>query len=126
MSSREPLAVAAKKLHEQLSALTTTVGEIVEILEGRPHQPPMLPEWQMAEYLGITKKALASRRCKKLIPEHLMVRFNRSWYYNVDAYEEWVLQLWESALAARHIAKPQAPKRKPAPRGYGEQVYILK
>lgn len=126
MSSREPLAVAARKLHEQLSALTTTVGEIVEILEARPHQPPMLPEWQMAEYLGITKKALASRRCKKVIPEHLMVRFNRSWYYNVDAYEEWVLQLWESALAARNIAIPPAPRRKAARPAHGDHVYILK
>lgn len=126
MSYREPLAIAAKKLYEQLTMLTKTVGEVVEILEERPHQPAMLPEWQMAEYLGITKKALASRRCKKVIPDYLMVKFNRSWYYNVDAYEEWVLQLWEAALAARQIAKPPAPKRKVVRPGYGGPPYILK
>ncbi|MBB4865474.1 hypothetical protein HNP46_004368 [Pseudomonas nitritireducens] len=126
MSSREPLALAARKLHEQLSTLTTTVGEIAEILEGRAHQPAMLTELKMAEYLGITQGALASRRKRKLFPEHLMVKFNRSWYYNVDAYEEWVLQLWESALAAKHIAKPPSPKRRTAPPGHGKPVYVLK
>lgn len=126
MSSREPLAVATRKLHEQLSALTAVVDEIAEILEGRAHQPAMLTELRMAEYLGITQGALASRRKRKLFPEHLMVKFNRSWYYNVDAYEEWVLQLWESALAARHISKPPAPKRKTASPGYGKPVYVLK
>ena len=87
MSDKDPLVALLGRVHEHLVGLSAAVQELAAQIEGQ--QPSrvrnLLTEEQMAEYLGITKKALSGRRYRKDFPEEACEKFGGSWLYSVKA-----------------------------------------
>lgn len=112
MSEKDPLVALLGRVHEHLVGLSAAVQELAAQIEAR--QPSrvqnLLTEEQMAEYLGITKKALAGRRYRKDFPEEACEKLGGSWLYSVKAYEEWRERLWEQAKATRAPARKRSSK----------------
>lgn len=128
MSDKDPLVALLGRVHEHLVGLSTAVQELAAQIERQ--QPSrvrnLLTEAQMAEYLGITKKALAGRRYRKDFPEEACEKLGGSWFYSVKAYEEWLERLWEQAKAARVPSRKRKRSSKPAmPRDAGPVCRIV-
>nr|WP_232487085.1 helix-turn-helix domain-containing protein [Azotobacter chroococcum] len=88
--------------------------------------PDKVSEKQMAEFLGITKRALEGRRARGQIPEGVWNRNGRSIIYSRKRYEEWLESQWvcppgwrseatQSAFASSGTEKG-TPKRSTIPR----------
>lgn len=54
-----------------------------------------ISEEEMAERLGITKRALQTRRLRGQIPFGVWNKFGRDVIYSVRRYEEWLERVWD-------------------------------
>lgn len=123
MAQREPVSVLLYRLQQHLQGISEIVGELADQLaepsaEAKSlgsSQREFLNERQMAEYLGITKRALEGRRYRGQFPTDVCVMIEGKWLYSVSRYEAWVESLWPArpAAGARRTARSRkglAPK----------------
>lgn len=99
MANQEETGRLLKQLEQQFVAIGQTIGEMAAHLD----QPPavayvrrFLNEPQMAEHLGITKRAIQHRRLRGQIPPSVMQKVGPDWIYSVDRYEDWLDSKWPS------------------------------
>lgn len=57
-------------------------------------EPDKLTEQQMADLLGVSKRALEARRARKQIPEGVWNRLGRRIIYSRKRYDEWLESQW--------------------------------
>lgn len=126
MLEKDPIVVLLLRIHGHLNSLSAGVYELAEEISKRRQAPErnLLSEAQMADYLGISKRALASRRERKTFPAEACEKFGKSWVYSVKAYEGWQEMLWEQVKASKAPARNRSSK--PANSRYGESITRLK
>lgn len=118
MSNHEETVRLYKQLEQQFVAISQTIGEIAarqDLLSAAAAAVPrFLTEPQMAEHLGITKRAIQHRRLRGQIPSSVMQKIGSDWIYSVARYEDWLESLWPVPVAG-----PVAKGRKRLNRSYG-------
>lgn len=118
MAERESVSVLLYRLQQHLQGISEIVGELAgqlaepssEAKSLGSSQREFLNERQMAEYLGITKRALEGRRYKGRFPADVCVMIEGKWLYSVSRYEAWVESLWPARPAA--VGRSTARSRK--------------
>ncbi len=122
MAQREPVSVLLYRLQQHLQGISEIVGELADQLaepsaEAKSlgsSQREFLNERQMAEYLGITKRALEGRRYRGQFPADVCVMIEGKWLYSVSRYEKWIESMWPVQPAST-VKEPRRPwKRLPS------------
>lgn len=102
MSDARAIAAELKRIHSNITDLAEGVMRLACLLDGSIPQgdtgSPFLTEAKMAERLGLTRRALESKRSKKLIPEHTWMKHGGRVFYNVQAYDDWIEAEWQKHL----------------------------
>lgn len=117
MTDGDPIAEQFSRLQKQLMELSDTVGELAELFEqrSRENRPDMLTEVQMAAHLGITKRAIQSRRSRGQFPPEVCQKVGSTWFYSLKRYEAWLESQWPNgAIPQPSIPVPRGKMRKSA------------
>jgi len=102
MSEPEETVQLLKKLEQQFLGISQTLGDLAARLPQPPtaETPRFLAEPQMAEWLGISKRAIQHRRLRGQIPSWVVQKVGPNWLYSVARYEEWLESLWPAPKLA--------------------------
>ncbi|MDH4871994.1 helix-turn-helix domain-containing protein [Pseudomonas sp. BN515] len=117
MSKPDPIGEQFRLLQKQLAEIRETIGELAELFEqrSRVNRPDMLTEVQMAEHLGITKRAIQGRRSRGQIPPEVCQKIGSTWFYSLKRYEAWLESQWPiGAIPQPTIPAPRGTIRKSA------------
>ncbi|MNP28719.1 Helix-turn-helix domain protein [compost metagenome] len=93
--------------------MSETVGTLAGLFEQRSREslPDMLTEVQMAEHLGITKRAIQGRRSRGQIPPEVCQKIGSTWFYSLKRFEAWLESQWPTEY--RSMPPIADPRRKP-------------
>ncbi|MNO65576.1 hypothetical protein D3C76_563380 [compost metagenome] len=103
--------------------MSETVGELAELFEqrSRENRPDMLTEAQIAAHLGMTKRAIQSRRDRGQFPPEVCQKVGPTWFYSLSRFEAWLDSHWPPVQlkiqAQRPVPKGLA-KRSPSSSAY--------
>ncbi|OQR35185.1 hypothetical protein BWR15_14685 [Pseudomonas sp. T] len=102
MTDSRAISAQLKMIHSTITDLAEGVMHLACLLDGsiQPHDTgsPFLTEEKMAERLGLSRRALESKRSKKLIPEGSWMKHGGRIIYNVQAYDDWMEGEWQKHL----------------------------
>lgn len=118
MAKQESVSVLLYRLQEHLQGISEIVRDLAgraEVEECRGRE--FLNERQMAEYLGVTKRALEGRRYRGRFPDDVCVKIEGELLYSVSRYEAWIESMWPSKPAAAMKNEPKSRKRQLIHRG---------
>lgn len=123
MAERESVSVLLYRLQQHLQGISEIVGELAGQLAEHSSeakslgssQKEFLNERQMAEYLGITKRALEGRRYKGRFPADVCVMIEGKWLYSVSRYEAWIESMWPIRPAST-VKEPRRPRKRLPPK----------
>lgn len=71
-----------------------------------------LTEQQMAADLGITHRALRTRRHRGKIPEGVWMKVGRVTYYSRQKYEQWLESVWPADVGQKVVVTSPRARRK--------------
>lgn len=117
MSKPDSIVEQFRLLQKQLAEMSEAVGELAELFDqrSRENRPDMLTEMQMAEHLGITKRAIQSRRSRGQIPSEVCQKIGPTWFYSLKRYEAWLESQWPiGAIPQPTISESRGKTRKSA------------
>ncbi|MDP3668091.1 MAG: hypothetical protein Q8R69_00145 [Telluria sp.] len=72
------------------------------------HSTDKVTEARMAELYGTTRRALQSKRFRKVIPEDVWTMIDGKIYYSIRRYEEWLEKQWAYPRASNSSVSPSA------------------
>ncbi|MGC8099881.1 hypothetical protein [Metapseudomonas otitidis] len=122
MQKRYPIAESFRALQKRLDEVSAIVGELAELFEAKSKEslPDMLTEAQMAEHLGISIRAIRTRRARGQIPAEVYLKAGSRYHYSLSRYEAWIESLWppspqplDSKSKARGMRKAHKKSRQP-------------
>lgn len=117
MSDQQSVSVLLQQFQDQLQSMSSVVGQLAELAACAEKRGGVgrefLSERQMAEYLGISKRAIESRRSAGKYPPDVCIKIHGSWIYSLSRYEAWLESMWplRPALALKNV--PASRRRVP-------------